>query len=50
VLRPETQQDAIGFNRRALRWQSHLLTRAEINLVVATVLGGAALALTTVGA
>ena len=43
-----TLQDAIAFNRRALRWQSHLLARAEITLVVATVLGGAVLALTTV--
>ncbi|HUY08848.1 MAG TPA: hypothetical protein VMW80_05290 [Candidatus Dormibacteraeota bacterium] len=39
-----TLQDAIAFNRRALRWQSHLLARAEMALVVATVLGGAVLA------
>jgi hypothetical protein len=43
-----TLQDAIAFNRRALRWQSHLLARAEIALVVATGLGGAVLAVSAV--
>jgi hypothetical protein len=43
-----TLQDAVAFNRRALRWQSHLLARAEIALVGAAVLGGAVPALTTV--
>lgn len=43
-----TLQDAINFNRAALRWQSHLLSRGEILLGATALLGGLALPLANV--
>lgn len=43
-----TLQDAISFNRAAVRWQSHLLARGEVGLAVAVLGGGLTLIATNV--